>query len=199
MRKSIHEIPATFVIGFSDGLVLPMAVITALRFTGTDLAVWKPGLIFILLYALVMGLSYHLTRKTHQDTTIKRETFENIGLSPELEAQLLEDLRQEQQEWQEVLMEDDFLKSGGTAHSFTIFLAYFLSGLCLLLPFLFLEKPVAYIISCIICLLLMAVSGAFKAGIVGNTVLRVILKGWFHAALLSAMAYGLTWLFSGFQ
>lgn len=199
MRKSIHEIPATFVIGFSDGLVLPMAVITALRFTGTDLTVWKPGLVFVGFYALVMGLSYHFTRKTHQDTAIKRETFENIGLSPELEAQLLDDLRQEQREWQEVLKEDDFLKSGGTSHSFIIFLAYFLSGMCLLLPFLFLEKPVAYVSSGVICLVLIAVSGAFKAKVVGNAVPRVILKGWFHAALLSAMAYGLTWLLSSFQ
>ncbi len=188
-RRKQHS--AAFILGFADGLVLPIALITALvLLMENNTSLLQTGSMFILFFAVVMGLSHYYTQRHHTDTSIKTETFQNIGLSAELELQLLHDHEQEKQEWEDVLKENEFVQSKGFTASWITGVAYLLSGMALLLPFLFVPMRQAYWLACIACGLLMVFFGFLKAKITGNHPARVILRNLFNAVVLSALVYG---------
>lgn len=185
-----EEHSAAFIIGFSDGLVLPVVVITALtRLTENNDTLLQACSIFILLFSAVMGLSHYYTKRNHTDISIKTETFQSIGLSEDLEQQLLKDHEQEKQEWENVLEENEFMSNNSYAASWITGIAYLLSGIALLIPFLILSIQQAYKISCIICGLLMLLFGFLKARVTGNHPVRVIFRNLFNAAALSGLVH----------
>lgn len=190
MRRQ-KEHSAAFIIGFSDGLVLPMMVITALiRLTESNYVLLQACSVFIVIFAVVMGLSHYYTKRNHTDTSIKTETFRNIGLSEDLEQKLLKDHEQEKQEWEEVLEENEITNDNSNAASWITGIAYLLSGIALLFPFLLLPMQQAYKISCIVCGLLILILGFLKAKVTGNHPVRVIFRGLFNATVLSGLVYG---------
>lgn len=185
-----EELSAAFIIGFSDGLILPVAIITALtRLTDNNNTLLQACSIFIFLFSVVMGLSHYYTKRNHTDISIKTETFQNIGLSDDLEQQLLNDHEQEKQEWENVLEENEFTNGNSNAASWITGIAYLLSGIALLIPFLLLSIPQAYKTSCIVCGLLILAFGFLKAKVTGNHPIRVIFRGLFNAAVLSGLMY----------
>src|SRR5688572_11378334 len=108
MRKK-GELSSTFIISFSDGLILSIIIIALLsRIMASDVYLVPIAFPIIALYATVMGFSIYFTKRSHGNTVIKTKTFKNIGLSKDLEEQLLQDHEKEKQEWEEVLRENEF-------------------------------------------------------------------------------------------
>lgn len=179
---------AAFIISFADGLVLPLVLLTTLHqlHIEQDLLV-KITFVFIALFALIMSVSDYFTQKDHQDTDIKTATFQNIGLSKNLEEQLLQDHLREKVEWEKVIEENknnDIVSHNALIIAF----GYLLSGCFLLGCYIF--APVSFNLwtMWIAAFFLVIISAFFKARVTGNAAIRIILTNLIYSTLLSLIA-----------
>jgi len=177
------------ILSFFDGLILPLlllTVFTKLGFFNTSSA--KFYFIILGLYALAMTFSNYLTQKSHNDLTIKNETFQNIGLSKTHEEQLLQEHVEEQKEWEKIIAEQSTASFYSIYDLAAIILGYFTAGIVLYIPFYLLQQETALITAYLIGFIMIIITGFYKAKITSNHPFRVIATSVLYTTILCSMA-----------
>lgn len=193
MQKRV-DLFTDFVSHFSDGLILPVVAITALVKAGISAdSLIQCVLILIFFYAAIIAVSNYFTRRVHTKTDVNSDSFQNIGLSEELEKQLLEDHLQEQQQWEQVLKENDFSATQQSASVFMIALSHLISGVTVLSPFFFFPVIQSFSYTCILAALLFFIFGFLKGKITSNNPWLVVFRNIFYTGGLAVM----TWMIVG--
>jgi vacuolar iron transporter family protein len=210
------------VIGMSDGLTVPFALAA-----GLSGAVSSTGIIIIAGIAeiaagsIAMGLGGYLAGKTeidHYNSELKREYrevelvpekekeevrefFENLGLSPAIQQQAVEEIARDKQKWVDFMMKyelglDKPDPKRATKSAMNIGLSYVVGGLVPLSPYFFINTPVeALKISVLVTLICLFIFGYFKSRMTGihpwAGALRVMLIG----AVAAGAAFGVAKIF----
>lgn len=210
------------VIGMSDGLTVPFALAAGLSgaVVSTEIIVIA-GIAEIAAGSIAMGLGGYLAGKTEQDhynSELKREYdevervpetekeevrefFENIGLSQELQSQVVEEISKDKKKWVDFMMKHELGlekpdPKRATKSALNIGLSYVVGGLVPLSPYFFIDEPIAALkISAAVTLICLFVFGYFKSRFTGvnpfEGAVRVALIG----ALAASAAFGVAKLF----
>ncbi|HKH62197.1 MAG TPA: VIT1/CCC1 transporter family protein [Flavitalea sp.] len=210
------------VIGMSDGLTVPFALAA-----GLSGAVISTGIIVIAGIAeiaagsIAMGLGGYLAGKTEQDhynSELKREYeevervpetekeevrefFENIGLSKDLQTQVVEEIAKDKAKWVDFMMKHELGlerpdPSRATKSALNIGISYIVGGLVPLSPYFFIEEPIeALKISGIVTLACLFIFGYFKSRFTGVNPVEGAIRVAFIGALAAAAAFGVAKLF----
>ncbi len=207
---------ADIVIGMSDGLTVPFALAAGLSGAVHDSSlIVTAGIAEIVAGSIAMGLGGYLSAQTeidHYNSELSRESqevetmpeqekqevrliFEEMGLSPELQLQAVEQLATDKEKWINFMMKlelglqkPDPAQAGKSA--WTISLSYALGGLIPLLPYFFLPTPVQSLtVSSLITLVCLFIFGYFKSKVTGQPPLAGALKVMFTGAAAAAAAF----------
>jgi VIT1/CCC1 family predicted Fe2+/Mn2+ transporter len=201
------------VIGMSDGLTVPFALAAGLSgaVDSTHIVVIA-GLAEVAAGSIAMGLGGYLAGKTeidHYNAEVKREEYEvehmpekekeevrvifaEMGLSPETQVQIVEEMAKDKAKWVDFMMryelgleKPDAKRARNSA--FNIGVSYIIGGLVPLSPYFFANHPIDGLRwSCVITVVCLFIFGYFKAKVTGQNpwagAVRVTLIGSVAAA-----------------
>lgn len=210
------------VIGMSDGLTVPFALAAGLSgaVNSTGIIVIA-GIAEIAAGSIAMGLGGYLAGKTEQDhynSELKREYeevervpetekeevrefFENIGLSKDLQAQVVEEIAKDKEKWVDFMMKHELGLDRpdprrATKSALNIGISYVVGGLVPLSPYFFIEEPIeALKISAIVTLVCLFTFGYFKSRFTGVKPIEGAIRVAFIGALAAAAAFAVARLF----
>lgn len=185
-----------FIKGFSDGLVLPFACITALlQLTSISKNyIYITGVV-IIIFSIIHAISYYLTQKAHTRIANNTKSFTGIGLSTEVEKNILSEHEEEKKAWQVIIENNPYNAKQVMEHTLFAGLGYASAGILLMLAFFFYPVVTAYKASCIICFICLLSGSYFKAKLLQANFLAVFIRNLFYVIALSVMAYFLAGLF----
>lgn len=210
------------VIGMSDGLTVPFALAAGLSgaVNSTGIIVIA-GIAEIAAGSIAMGLGGYLAGKTEQDhynSELKREYeevervpetekeevrefFENIGLSKDLQAQVVEEIAKDKEKWVDFMMKHELGLDRpdprrATKSALNIGISYVVGGLVPLSPYFFIGEPIeALKISAIVTLVCLFTFGYFKSRFTGVKPIEGAIRVAFIGALAAAAAFAVARLF----
>jgi len=216
------DLVADIVIGMSDGLTVPFALAAGLTGAGSVISshtIVTAGLAEIVAGSIAMGLGGYLAGKTevdHYNAELKREEwevdnlperekeevrviFEEMGLSKDVQTQVVEELSRDKGKWVDFMMKyelglekPDVKRARNSA--FNIGASYIVGGLVPLSPYIFTATPLEGLKwSAIFTLMCLFVFGYFKAKITGQNPL----SGALRVALIGSLAAGTAYLLAG--
>ncbi|MCD6013333.1 MAG: protein of unknown function transrane [Flavipsychrobacter sp.] len=220
---SSSAIVTDIVIGMSDGLTVPFALAAGLSgaVSNTDIIV-VAGLAEIAAGAIAMGLGGYLAGKTeidHYNAEHKREEWEvdnlpekekeevreifaDMGMSPETQKLVVEEMAKDKQKWVDFMMRYELgLEKPNPKRArnsaLNIGLSYVAGGLVPLAPYFFLDQPIDGLKwSAVITVICLFVFGYFKARATGQPpwagALRVMIIG----SLAASAAFFIARLFT---
>jgi VIT1/CCC1 family predicted Fe2+/Mn2+ transporter len=217
MRSS--EILTDIVIGMSDGLTVPFALAAGLSGAVSQAhlnLIWIAGLAEIAAGSIAMGLGGYLAGKTevdHYNSELKREYdevervperekeevrefFSGLGLSPEVQAQAVEEMTRDKEKWVDFMMKyelglDKPDPRRARKSAFNIGVSYVVGGLIPLSPYFFVADGITGLrISAIITLGCLFIFGYFKSKITGVNPLAGAIRVMVIGALAAGCAFG---------
>ena len=186
-NNNLYKPFTDIVIGISDGLIIPFAIITGLSAiaTNNELIV-QGGIIAVTVGAIILGLGGYFAAKgrhesfaqktTEEEEQLKKEElektlqlFKKLDLGKDMQDQAAVVIENDSIEWKAYLKEHlpeleiaDISQLPKTA--FIIGLSYAFGGLIPLVPYLYLDnKKEAFTISCIITVIALLVFGFIKS------------------------------------
>jgi VIT1/CCC1 family predicted Fe2+/Mn2+ transporter len=210
------------VIGMSDGLTVPFALAAGLSgaVVSTEIIVIA-GIAEIAAGSIAMGLGGYLAGKTEQDhynSELKREYeevervpetekeevrefFENIGLSHELQSQVVEEIAKDKKKWVDFMMKHELGLDKpdprrATKSALNIGISYVIGGLVPLSPYFFIDDPIAALkISAVVTLICLFIFGFFKSRFTGVNAFEGAVRVTLIGALAASAAFGVAKLF----
>ncbi len=215
-NSNLYKPFTDIVIGISDGLIIPFAIITGLSVIAADkVIIVQGGLMVIVVGAFVLGLGGYLAAKSRQESfaqktaeqealTKKEELdktlhlFKQLDLGKDMQDQAAEVIEKDSNEWKAYLKEHqaeleihDISQLPKTA--LIIGLSYAIGGMIPLLPYLYFTNIAdAFFWSCSITLLALVIVGFIKSKVNKEPLLwgtfRLMLLGGVAAAVAFAVA-----------
>lgn len=206
------DIFSDIIIGLSDGLIVPFALVAGL--TGIALSSWVIGIAGIattLAGAIAMSVGgyraakgetvhHHHNPESEQEEILKEKKFlANIGLSEDMQEKAIEEMEKDKKLWVDFITKyenekPDAARAGNSA--LNIGLSYAAGGLVPVLPYLFTSAPLqALMLSAIITLLCLFIFGYIKSKLTGKSALAGGLRAILAGAIAAGAAYGVARLF----
>ena len=208
------------VIGMSDGLTVPFALAAGLSGAVHDTHIIViAGLAEVAAGSIAMGLGGYLAGKTeidHYNAEQKREAWEvdnlpdkekeevreifaNMGMSPETQRQVVEEMAKDKEKWIDFMMryelgleKPDAKRARNSAMNIGV--SYIVGGMVPLSPYFFCTTPEQGLkLSCIITVCCLFIFGFFKAKVTGQNpwagAIRIMLIGSVAAAAAFFIAH----------
>ncbi|MCY7421799.1 MAG: VIT1/CCC1 transporter family protein [Chitinophagaceae bacterium] len=212
------------VIGMSDGLTVPFALAAGLSgAVDSNHLVVIAGLAEVAAGSIAMGLGGFLAGKTeidHYNAELKREYgevervperekeevrefFENLGLSPAVQQQAVNELIKDKDRWVDFMMKHELGldrpdEKRARKSAFNIGLSYVVGGMIPLSPYFFIKNTSEGLqVSAVITLFCLFVFGYFKAKMTGINPITGGLKVLFIGAIAAGAAFGIAKLIQG--
>jgi len=226
LHKEEHLTSSAFitdiVIGMSDGLTVPFALAAGLSgAVDSNALVVTAGIAEIVAGSIAMGLGGFLAGQTeveHYDAEQKREYWEidnlrqreidetkeifaDMGLSPELQEQITQEIAKDKNKWVEFMMKYELGlekpdPNQARKSALTIGISYALGGVVPLLPYFFTSTPFEGLIwSAVTTLICLFIFGYFKSRATGQHPWLGALKVTLIGAVAAAAAFGVAKLF----
>lgn len=226
LHKEEHLTSSAFitdiVIGMSDGLTVPFALAAGLSgAVDSNALVVTAGIAEIVAGSIAMGLGGFLAGQTeveHYDAEQKREYWEidnlrqreidetkeifaDMGLSPELQEQITQEIAKDKSKWVEFMMKYELGlekpdPNQARKSALTIGISYALGGVVPLLPYFFTSTPFEGLIwSAVTTLICLFIFGYFKSRATGQHPWLGALKVTLIGAVAAAAAFGVAKLF----
>ena len=226
LHKEEHLTSSAFitdiVIGMSDGLTVPFALAAGLSgAVDSNALVVTAGIAEIVAGSIAMGLGGFLAGQTeveHYDAEQKREYWEienlrqreidetkeifaDMGLSPELQEKVTQELAKDKNKWVEFMMKYELGlekpdPNQARKSALTIGISYALGGMVPLLPYFFTSTPSEGLIwSAVTTLICLFIFGYFKSKATGQHPWLGALKVTLIGAVAAAAAFGVAKLF----
>lgn len=226
LHKEEHLTSSAFitdiVIGMSDGLTVPFALAAGLSgAVDSNALVVTAGIAEIVAGSIAMGLGGFLAGQTeveHYDAEQKREYWEvdnlrqreidetkeifaDMGLSPELQEQITQEIAKDKNKWVEFMMKYELGlekpdPNQARKSALTIGISYALGGVVPLLPYFFTSTPFEGLIwSAVTTLICLFIFGYFKSKATGQHPWLGALKVTLIGAVAAAAAFGVAKLF----
>ena len=211
------------VIGMSDGLTVPFALAAGLSgaVSSTDIIV-VAGLAEIAAGSIAMGLGGYLAGKTeidHYNAELNREKwevdnlpdrekeevrviFEDMGMSPETQKLVVEEMAKDKEKWVEFMMRYELgLEKPNPKRArnsaLNIGLSYIAGGLVPLAPYFFVTDPIEGLKwSAVITVVCLFVFGYFKAKATGQPPWAGAFRVMFIGSVAAAAAFFIARLFN---
>ncbi len=214
------DLVTDIVIGMSDGLTVPFALAAGLSGAVHDTHIIViAGLAEVAAGSIAMGLGGYLAGKTeidHYNAEQKRETWEvdnlpdkekeevreifaGMGMSPETQRQVVEEMSRDKEKWIDFMMryelgleKPDAKRARNSAMN--IGLSYVVGGMVPLSPYFFFSTPAGGLkYSCAITVICLFIFGFFKAKVTGQNpwagAIRIALIGSVAAAAAFFIAH----------
>lgn len=226
LHKEEHLSSSAFitdiVIGMSDGLTVPFALAAGLSgAVDSNALVVTAGIAEIVAGSIAMGLGGFLAGQTeveHYDAEQKREYWEvdnlrqreidetkeifaEMGLSPELQEKVTQEIAKDKDKWVEFMMKYELGlekpdPNQARKSALTIGISYALGGMVPLLPYFFTSTPFEGLIwSAVTTLICLFIFGYFKSKATGQHPWLGALKVTLIGAVAAAAAFGVAKLF----
>ena len=226
LHKEEHLTSSAFitdiVIGMSDGLTVPFALAAGLSgAVDSNALVVTAGIAEIVAGSIAMGLGGFLAGQTeveHYDAEQKREYWEvdnlrqreidetkeifaEMGLSPELQEKVTQEIAKDKNKWVEFMMKYELGlekpdPNQARKSALTIGISYALGGMVPLLPYFFTSTPSEGLIwSAVTTLICLFIFGYFKSKATGQHPWLGALKVTLIGAVAAAAAFGVAKLF----
>lgn len=226
LHKEEHLTSSAFitdiVIGMSDGLTVPFALAAGLSgAVDSNALVVTAGIAEIVAGSIAMGLGGFLAGQTeveHYDAEQKREYWEienlrqreidetkeifaDMGLSPELQEKVTQEIAKDKNKWVEFMMKYELGlekpdPNQARKSALTIGISYALGGMVPLLPYFFTSTPSEGLIwSAVTTLICLFIFGYFKSKATGQHPWLGALKVTLIGAVAAAAAFGVAKLF----
>lgn len=226
LHKEEHLSSSAFitdiVIGMSDGLTVPFALAAGLSgAVDSNALVVTAGIAEIVAGSIAMGLGGFLAGQTeveHYDAEQKREYWEienlrqreidetkeifaEMGLSPELQEKVTQEIAKDKNKWVEFMMKYELGlekpdPNQARKSALTIGISYALGGMVPLLPYFFTSTPFEGLIwSAVTTLICLFIFGYFKSKVTGQHPWLGALKVTLIGAVAAAAAFGVAKLF----
>lgn len=226
LHKEEHLSSSAFitdiVIGMSDGLTVPFALAAGLSgAVDSNALVVTAGIAEIVAGSIAMGLGGFLAGQTeveHYDAEQKREYWEvdnlrqreidetkeifaEMGLSPELQEKVTQEIAKDKNKWVEFMMKYELGlekpdPNQARKSALTIGISYALGGMVPLLPYFFTSTPFEGLIwSAVTTLICLFIFGYFKSKATGQHPWLGALKVTLIGAVAAAAAFGVAKLF----
>lgn len=226
LHKEEHLSSSAFitdiVIGMSDGLTVPFALAAGLSgAVDSNALVVTAGIAEIVAGSIAMGLGGFLAGQTeveHYDAEQKREYWEienlrqreidetkeifaDMGLSPELQEKVTQEIAKDKNKWVEFMMKYELGlekpdPNQARKSALTIGISYALGGMVPLLPYFFTSTPSEGLIwSAVTTLICLFIFGYFKSKATGQHPWLGALKVTLIGAVAAAAAFGVAKLF----
>jgi VIT1/CCC1 family predicted Fe2+/Mn2+ transporter len=217
------ELVTDIVIGMSDGLTVPFALAAGLSgaVSNTHIIVIA-GLAEIVAGSIAMGLGGYLAGKTeidHYNAEVKREVYEvehmpekekeevreifaNMGMSPETQHQVVEEMAKDKEKWVDFMMRYELGLEKPDAQrarksAMNIGLSYIAGGLVPLAPYFFITSPIDGLkVSAVVTVACLFIFGFFKARVTGQNPWTGGLRVMFIGSLAAAAAFSIARLFT---
>ncbi|WP_375444258.1 VIT1/CCC1 transporter family protein [uncultured Fibrella sp.] len=213
---------ADIVIGMADGLTVPFALAAGLSgAVASSSLVVTAGIAEIVAGSIAMGLGGYLAGRTeadHYESERRREVdevervperekqevrdvFAEMGLSPDLQNVIADELAKDKTKWVDFMMKyelglDEPDPNRATKSALTIGLSYVAGGLVPLAPYFLVNVPAdALLYSCIVTLVCLFIFGYFKSKVTGQPPISGAFKVTLIGALAAAAAFGVARLF----
>ncbi len=211
------------VIGMSDGLTVPFALAAGLSgaVSSTDIIV-VAGLAEIAAGSIAMGLGGYLAGKTeidHYNAELNREKwevdnlperekeevreiFEDMGMSPETQKLVVEEMAKDKEKWVDFMMRYELgLEKPNPKRArnsaLNIGLSYIVGGLVPLAPYFFVAQPIEGLkLSAVITVVCLFVFGYFKAKATGQPPLAGAFRVMIIGSAAAAAAFFIARLFT---
>jgi len=211
------------VIGMSDGLTVPFALAAGLSgaVSNTHIIIIA-GLAEIAAGSIAMGLGGYLAGKTeidHYNAEQKREEwevdnlpdvekeevrviFEDMGMSPETQKLIVDELAKDKEKWVEFMMRNELGLQKPTAErarnsAMNIGLSYVVGGMVPLTPYFFTQNPVVGLEwSVVITIVCLFIFGFFKAKATGQPPLAGAIRVMLIGSVAAAAAFFIARLFT---
>lgn len=206
-EASYNDLFTGIVIGMSDGLIVPFALSAGLSgVVSSGASIALAGSTAVALGALVMAWGGYQAGKNEPlpidaaaHARKEKTFFANLGLSEEMQQKAAEEIAKDEQQWAELMQEEDPAISGlekPTRSALHIGLSYVAGGLIPICPYFFTTSPVDGLkISAVLTLVALFIFGFSKGRLTGThpwaSAIRVMLTG----ALAAAGAFGVAKLF----
>lgn len=215
-NSNLHKAFTDTVIGISDGLIIPFAIISGLSVIAADkVIIVQGGIAVIVVGAFVMGLGGYFAAKSRRESFAQKTTeeevatkkdeldktlhlFKQLDLDQDMQDQAAEVIENDSNEWKAYLMKhqvdleiNDTSKLPKTA--LVIGLSYAIGGMIPLLPYLYFTNTAdAFVWSCSTTLLALVMVGFIKSKINKEPLIwgtfRLMLLGGVAAAVAFAVA-----------
>lgn len=209
MMNKREDFYSDVIIGMSDGLIVPFALVAGLSTLVTSVSVIViAGLIAVFGGAIAMSVGGYRATKSesgyhhpdehaeHQEIVKEKQFLSNIGLSEEMQQMALDEMKKDKEQWADYVTtyEDEEVVTTdkrAARSAANIGLSYAIGGVVPVIPYFFMKVPVdALKISAIITLLCLFLFGYLKHKTLGNQpfwgALRMLLAG----ALAAGAALG---------
>ncbi|MDB5019626.1 MAG: Iron transporter [Pedobacter sp.] len=204
------------VIGMADGLTVPFALAAGLSGAiDASGVIVTAGMAEIVAGSIAMGLGGFLAGKTdadHYSSELKREyeevervpeqekeevklIFAEIGLSPILQQQIVDEMEKDTDRWVDFMMKYELglekpNPNRAKKSALTIGISYIVGGIIPLSPYVFIKDATeALSISCVITLIALFVFGYFKSKLTGQPPVSGAIKVVVIGALAAAAAF----------
>ncbi len=220
---SSSAVVTDIVIGMSDGLTVPFALAAGLSgaVSSTSIIVIA-GLAEIAAGSIAMGLGGYLAGKTeidHYNAEQKREEWEvdhlpekekeevreifaDMGMSPETQKIVVEEMAKDKQKWVEFMMRYELgLEKPNPKRArnsaLNIGLSYIAGGLVPLAPYFFVDQPVDGLkLSAVITVICLFIFGYFKAKATGQPAFAGAIRVMLIGSVAAAAAFFIARLFN---
>lgn len=220
---SSSAVVTDIVIGMSDGLTVPFALAAGLSgaVSSTSIIV-VAGLAEIAAGSIAMGLGGYLAGKTeidHYNAEQKREEWEvdhlpekekeevreifaDMGMSPETQKIVVEEMAKDKQKWVEFMMRYELgLEKPNPKRArnsaLNIGLSYIAGGLVPLAPYFFVDQPIDGLkLSAVITVICLFIFGYFKAKATGQPAFAGAIRVMLIGSVAAAAAFFIARLFN---
>ena len=177
--------PGEWLIGLTDGLIVPFALTAGLSRISAQEALINTGLVVTGVCAIIMGFGAYLTSRKENlesqageeltlSTDINAETentkalLANLGLSEQLQNEMVADQLREKKEFESILDTNTNGFRSAPASGFNVGLAYAAGGLITLIPYFFQDQTSAALpYSAAITLICLVIVGYLKGKLSG--------------------------------
>ncbi len=218
------DLVTDIVIGMSDGLTVPFALAAGLSGAGagvTTAIVITAGIAEVAAGSIAMGLGGYLAGRTeveHYESELKREYWEvdnlpekekeevreifaDMGLSPESQNRIVEEMSKDKEKWVDFMMrfelgleKPDAKRARNSA--LNIGVSYIVGGMVPLSPYFFASTPTEGLKwSCAITIMSLFTFGFFKAKVTGQNPWAGALKVTLIGSVAAAAAFFIAGLF----
>lgn len=195
-RVRKYDFLVDFLVGMSDGLVIPFAVVTGLSVSFPPAIIVSISLLLAVAIALAMSLSRYFSAKNPVDDARLHEIVSSLRVGESTRELIIEEAKKTNDEWQSITDELDDPETIVKSAAYVGF-SYLLAGTIPVIPLLVIADD-AWAVRCSMgcSLLALAVLGYAKGKLTGQS-------GWFVAgktlvagALVALAAYSVARVFA---
>ncbi|HRO41476.1 MAG TPA: VIT1/CCC1 transporter family protein [Flavipsychrobacter sp.] len=193
--KSKDDFIVDFIVGMSDGLVIPFAVAIGLSVLFSPFIIIVTTLCIVGISAVAMALSRYFSIRSSMNQEHVHEIISSLGLDHTTQNMVRDEATKTNNEWQAIMNEvNDVSRSGKSA--LNVGLSYLVSGIIPVVPFLLIENDtVALKFSVIVSVLALFVFGFVKGRLTAQNGMVVGLKTIIVGCITALSAYCIATLF----